>query len=79
MSTFGVYDRAKINDSVVRETHPIGGHNLYTVTKLCSEHLVHSYAEQYKLDTIIVRPAASSVADITLVARRSVRSCAILP
>src|SRR5207247_7061663 len=28
VSTFGVYDRAKINDSVVRETHPIGGHNL---------------------------------------------------
>ena len=56
VSTFGVYDRAEINDSVVRETHPIGGHNLYTVTKLCSEHLVHSNAEQYKLDTIIVRP-----------------------
>jgi UDP-glucose 4-epimerase len=36
VSTFGVYDRAKINDSVVRETHPIGGHNLYTVTKICS-------------------------------------------
>jgi UDP-glucose 4-epimerase len=57
VSTFGVYDRAKINDSVVRETHPIGGHNLYTVTKLCSEHLVHSYTEQYKLDTIIIRPS----------------------
>jgi UDP-glucose 4-epimerase len=57
VSTFGVYDRAKINDSVVRETHPIGGHNLYTVTKLCSEHLVHSYTAQYKLDTIIIRPS----------------------
>ena len=57
VSTFGVYDRAKITDSVVRETHPIGGHNLYTVTKICSEHLVHSYAEQYKLDCIIVRPS----------------------
>jgi UDP-glucose 4-epimerase len=57
VSTFGVYDRAKINDSVVRETHPIGGHNLYTVTKICSEHLVHSYAEQYKLDCIIIRPS----------------------
>ena len=52
-----MYDRAKINDSVVRETHPIGGHNLYTVTKICSEHLVHSYAEQYKLDCIIIRPS----------------------
>jgi hypothetical protein len=57
VSTFGVYDRAKITDSVVRETHPIGGHNLYTVTKICSEHLVHSYAEQYKLDCIIIRPS----------------------
>src|SRR5262247_425968 len=25
VSTFGVYDRAKLKDSVVRETHPIGG------------------------------------------------------
>ena len=57
VSTFGVYDRAKINDSVIREIHPIGGHNLYTVTKICSEHLVHSYAEQYKLDCIIIRPS----------------------
>jgi UDP-glucose 4-epimerase len=57
VSTFGVYDRAKINDSVVRETHPIGGHNLYTVTKICSEHLIRSYAEQYKLDCVIIRPS----------------------
>jgi UDP-glucose 4-epimerase len=57
VSTFGVYDRAKINDSAIRETHPTGGHNLYTVTKICSEHLVHSYAEQYKLDCIIIRPS----------------------
>ena len=56
VSTFGVYDRGKITDSVVKETHPIGGHNLYTVTKICSEHLVHSYTEQYHLDTIIIRP-----------------------
>ena len=56
VSTFGVYDRGKITDSVVKETHPIGGHNLYTVTKMCSEHLVHSYTEQYNLDTIIIRP-----------------------
>jgi UDP-glucose 4-epimerase len=57
VSTFGVYDRTKINDSIIRETHPIGGHNLYTVTKICSEHLVRSYAEQYKLDCIIIRPS----------------------
>ena len=56
VSTFGVYDRSKITGSVIKETDPIGGHNLYTVTKLCSEHLVHSYTEQYKLDTIIIRP-----------------------
>ena len=56
VSTFGVYDREKISDSAIREIHPIGGHNLYTVTKLCSEHLVHSYTEQYYLDTIIIRP-----------------------
>jgi len=57
VSTFGVYDRPKISGSVIREFDPIGGHNLYTVTKLCSEHLVRSYTEQYKLDTIIIRPS----------------------
>jgi UDP-glucose 4-epimerase len=57
VSTFGVYDRSKITASVVRETDPIGGHNLYTTTKMCSEHLVHSYTAMYKLDTIIIRPS----------------------
>jgi UDP-glucose 4-epimerase len=57
VSTFGVYDRPKISGSAIRESDPIGGHNLYTVTKLCSEHLVRSYTEQYKLDTIIIRPS----------------------
>lgn len=56
VSTFGVYERGKINDSVVKETHPIGGHNLYATTKVCSEHLVHAYASMYNLDTVIVRP-----------------------
>jgi UDP-glucose 4-epimerase len=56
VSTFGVYDRTKIRDSVIRETDPIGGHNLYTTTKICSEQLVHSYTAMYKLDTIIIRP-----------------------
>jgi nucleoside-diphosphate-sugar epimerase len=56
VSTFGVYDRPKIAGSAIREGDPIGGHNLYTVTKICSEHLVHSYTEQYSLDTIIIRP-----------------------
>jgi len=56
VSTFGVYDRPKINDTVVRESHPIGGHNLYATTKVCSESLVHAYASMYKLDTIIIRP-----------------------
>src|SRR5215831_15985368 len=56
VSTFGVYDRDKINDSVIRETHPVGGHNLYGTTKICSEHLVHAYASMYNLDTIIIRP-----------------------
>jgi UDP-glucose 4-epimerase len=57
VSTFGVYDRPKISGALIRESDPIGGHNLYTVTKLCSEHLVHSYAEQYQLDTVIIRPS----------------------
>jgi nucleoside-diphosphate-sugar epimerase len=56
VSTFGVYDRSKISGNMIRETDPMGGHNLYTTTKICSEHLVHSYAEQYALDTIIIRP-----------------------
>jgi nucleoside-diphosphate-sugar epimerase len=56
VSTFGVYERGKIADNVVKETHPIGGHNLYATTKVCSEHLVHAYAAMYNLDTIIIRP-----------------------
>ena len=56
VSTFGVYDRSKITDTVIRETHPIGGHNLYATTKVCSEHLVHAYANMYNLDTVIIRP-----------------------
>lgn len=56
VSTFGTYERDKIHDSVIRETHPIGGHNLYATTKVCSEHLVHAYAAMYNLDTIIIRP-----------------------
>jgi UDP-glucose 4-epimerase len=56
VSTFGVYERGKINDSVIKETHPVGGHNLYATTKVCSEHLVHAYAAMYNLDTIIIRP-----------------------
>ena len=57
ISTFGVYDRSKIKEGPIREVHPIGGHNLYTTTKVCSEHLVHAYADLYHLDTIILRPA----------------------
>jgi UDP-glucose 4-epimerase len=57
VSTFGVYDRSKVKEGPLREDAPIGGHNLYTVTKVCSEHLLHAYAELYKLDTVIVRPA----------------------
>jgi nucleoside-diphosphate-sugar epimerase len=56
VSTFGVYERGKIADSAVRESHPIGGHNLYATTKVCSEHLVHAYASMYGLDTVIIRP-----------------------
>ena len=56
VSTFGVYERGKITDNVVKEIHPIGGHNLYATTKVCSEHLLHAYTSMYKLDTIIIRP-----------------------
>jgi nucleoside-diphosphate-sugar epimerase len=56
VSTFGVYERGKITDNLVKELHPIGGHNLYATTKVCSEHLVHAYTSMYNLDTIIIRP-----------------------
>jgi nucleoside-diphosphate-sugar epimerase len=56
VSTFGVYDRAKITERAIRESHPIGGHNLYATTKICSEHLVHAYTGMYQLDTVIMRP-----------------------
>jgi UDP-glucose 4-epimerase len=57
VSTFGVYDRAKIKEGPIREDAPVGGHNLYTTTKACSEHLVHAYAHLYNLDTVIIRPS----------------------
>lgn len=57
VSTFGVYDRSKIQNGPIREDAPIGGHNLYTVTKVCSENLMHAYTSLYRLDTIIIRPA----------------------
>jgi UDP-glucose 4-epimerase len=57
VSTFGVYDREKITQGPIRENAPIGGHNLYTTTKACSEHLVHAYTHLYNLDTVIIRPA----------------------
>lgn len=57
VSTFGVYDREKIKQPLITEDAPIGGHNLYTTTKVCSEHLLHAYTYQYNLDTVIVRPA----------------------
>ncbi|MGH7845816.1 MAG: NAD-dependent epimerase/dehydratase family protein [Candidatus Binatia bacterium] len=57
VSTFGVYDRNKVKEGSLREDAPIGGHNLYTVTKLCSEHLLHAYTEMYRLDSVIMRPA----------------------
>jgi UDP-glucose 4-epimerase len=56
VSTFGVYDRPKIK-APIREDAPIGGHNLYTTTKICSEHLLHSYTHLYGLDSVIIRPA----------------------
>ncbi len=59
VSTFGVYDRSKIKEGPIREDAPIGGHNLYTATKTCSEHLVHAYAHLYNLDTVIIRPAGA--------------------
>lgn len=56
VSTFGVYERGKITDNAIKEIHPIGGHNLYATTKVCSEHLLHAYTNMYNLDTIIIRP-----------------------
>jgi nucleoside-diphosphate-sugar epimerase len=56
VSTFGVYDRSRMKEPIVREDAATGGHNLYTVTKLCSEHLVHGYAFHHNLDTVIIRP-----------------------
>jgi len=57
VSTFGVYDRSRIEEGPIREDAPLGGHNLYTVTKACSEHLVQAYAHLYNLDTVIIRPS----------------------
>ena len=57
VSTFGTYDRSKIKEGPIREDFPIGGHNFYTVTKVCTEHLAHAYAASYNLDMVIIRPS----------------------
>jgi UDP-glucose 4-epimerase len=58
ISTFGVYDRSRIDVGPIGEDAPLGAHNLYTTTKLCAEQLVHAYADLYRLDATILRPAA---------------------
>lgn len=58
VSTFGVYDRSRINSKRIHESHQTGRPKLYATTKVCSEQLVQSYADQYDLDTVIVRPSA---------------------
>jgi len=58
VSTFGVYARSKAGAGPITEDAPTGGHNLYSVTKSCSEQLVGAYGALYRLDTIILRPAA---------------------
>ena len=57
VSTFGVYDRSKMSGASIREDAPLGGHNLYATTKLCSEHLFHAYSDLYKMDIVMIRPA----------------------
>jgi UDP-glucose 4-epimerase len=77
VSTFGTYDRPKIKKGPINEDCPIGGHNFYTVTKVCSEHLLHAYADFYKLDSVIIRPAGVFGLGYYVGARLSERSCAI--
>ena len=56
LSSRAVYDRSKIKEGPIREDAPIGGNNFYNVTKVCSENLIHAYAQRYELDAIIIRP-----------------------
>lgn len=56
LSSRAVYDRSKIKEGPIREDAPIGGNNFYNVTKICSEHLIHAYAQRYELDAIVIRP-----------------------
>src|SRR5918996_273407 len=47
VSTFGVYDRNKITDSLIRESHPIGGHKHYDTKKGCSQGFISPYKGRY--------------------------------
>lgn len=58
VSTFGVYDRSRIQSDRIHENHQTGRPKLYATTKVCSEQLLLAYADQYGLDTVIVRPSA---------------------
>ncbi len=58
VSTFGVYDRPATPAGPITEEAPTGGHNLYTITKSCSEHLTAAYHALYGLHTVVLRPAA---------------------
>ena len=58
LSSRAVYDRSRIKEGPIREDAPLGGNNFYNVTKICSEQLIHAYAQRYELDAIVIRPGA---------------------
>ena len=62
VSTFGAYDRSKINDNVIRETHPIGGRNLYATTKVVDP--IVEMRDRFCIGLQSVRPGRDGQADI---------------
>jgi nucleoside-diphosphate-sugar epimerase len=58
ISTFGVYDRRREGGNApVAEDFPRGGSRAYGAFKACKELILEAYAEAYKFELIMLRPA----------------------
>ena len=57
VSTFGVYDRTKEEDSPITEDFPLGGTNPYSASKVANELMVSTYHHHYGFELVILRPA----------------------
>lgn len=58
LSSFGVYDRNKVSTEQISEEAPLGRRRLYGACKVSTEQLITALSHHYKIQTVILRPAA---------------------